>query len=120
MTGPRRSDRVDLESAFRALERQDAGRVPDFGSTLDRARTRRTRRRARVAGIGAGALAIAALWVGLVSNDSFGDSNLADELIASQGIWRAPTDFLLDGRRTPLWKADITFGQSETYTRSPQ
>lgn len=108
-----------LESAFEALRAGDAERTPEFGPMLSRARARDKRRRARVAG--ATLVAIAATVVFVTSRSGERPSGaLAAELIASEGIWRGPTDFLLERGRDPLWESTETLRKTLSYTRQPQ
>ena len=110
-----------LRDAFQALKRHEGDRAPGFEATLIRGRARRAKRRARGAGIAAVALTAAALFVTARSTDRSADSGtLAAQLLASHGVWRGPTDFLLDGRRDPLWHSTETLRATLQTARIPQ
>lgn len=94
--------------------------MPSFDATMTCGRARRAKRRARAGGVAA--IAIAALLVTARSVDRSADAGgaLAAELLASRGVWRGPTDFLLRDRPEPLWRSTATLRESLTYTRMPQ
>lgn len=110
----------ELRAAFEALRTENETRAPGFETTLVRARRRRAKRRARVAGAAAVAVAATVLFVTTRSIDrSPLDGALAAELLASNGLWRAPTDFLLEDRAEPLWRSTGTLRETLTQVRNP-
>jgi len=110
-----------LRPVFDALKSEDADRAPEFAATMSRVRNREHhRRRARAGAVTF--IAIAATMV-VVMSRSVGREpagTLAAELIASEGMWRGPTDFLLQRGPEPLWQSTETLRETLSYTRRPQ
>jgi len=117
MSGDDRS----LRRAFDVLKSEDADRTPEFTATMSRVRARASRRRRIQAG-GATVIAIAATTVFAMgrSLDRQPSGALAAKLIASEGMWRGPTDFLLERGPEPLWRSTETLRETLSYTRRPQ
>ena len=114
-------DDQSLQRAFDALKNEDAARSPEFASLMSRARVRERRlRRTRVTSVTLAAIAATMLFVTTRSVERPPAGALAAELIASEGRWRGPTDFLLDRGPEPLWQSTETLRETLTYTRKPQ
>lgn len=114
-------DDGSLEHAFDALKSAEAARSPDFALLMARTRARQSRRRRRRAG-GVTLLAAAAtmVFVSIRSLEREPSGTLAAELISSAGMWRAPTDFLLERGSDPLWRSTETLRETLSYPRRPQ
>ena len=120
MTGDRRTDDA-LRDIFRALRTEESRSAPEFEAMLLRGRARRKRQRLQIGGAATIAIAAMALFVTLRSVDRSAESGaLAAEVLTSHGLWRAPTDFLLEGRRHPLWRSTIRLSEKPTYRGIPQ
>lgn len=95
-----------LAGAFDALREEEARRAPPLADVLaGAAEKRRARRVARARGAAVTLLAAAVLVFALTRTvDQPPAGRLADDLMATSGLWRAPTDVLLQRRATPLWR----------------
>jgi len=123
----------ELREAFGALREDEARQVPDFARTMARVRDRGSRRHddrpdrqtrpfPRTGRIAALALAAAAVLIITIRSIDLGPPprDLGAELLAARGVWRGPTDFLLEDRSSPLWESTTNFRETLNLMRTPQ